>query len=646
MQVQHCYLAFFADIYSMCGIAGILLNASNSFAPVHLKKMTDTLAHRGPDGEGFWSNEKNTVHLGHRRLSVIDLTKNAAQPMPYAGRYHIVHNGEIYNYTELRIFLQAKGYSFTSHTDTEVIVAAYDFWKERCLQQFDGMFAFAIWDEKEQELFAARDRFGEKPFYYYEDEENFVFASEMKALWKIGVERSIDKKMLLNYLTLGHVQNCVDKEQTFFDAVYSLPPSHYLKFSTSVKSSKIKRYWQINKENKIEISTAHAVEKFTELLTLSIKRRLRSDVSIGTSLSGGLDSSAIAAIITSLVKNPAYENVYHLFGNDCGKLQTFSAVFPGFENNEAAYIKKTADRLAIKNFQVTPSADGFISEFEKLCFHQEEPFQSSGIYAQYKVFELAKQQQVKVLLDGQGADEILAGYPRYIHWYLQEVLSRHKLGATQVERKAFQKNNQHFRWDIKNIFAAFMPSHAAMQLEKREYLKTIHHPDINPAFLQSINGREWEGIHKPIVTKLNDILYFNTAEMGLEELLRFSDRNSMAHGREVRLPFLNHQLVEFVFSLPSQLKMHDGWTKFLLRKAIDKKLPDEIVWRKNKVGFEPPQKSWMENASLQEYIQESKRKLINAGFLNRKALEKNIVPTTAYADKNYDWRYLCAAQLI
>ena len=619
----------------MCGIAGILLQAANTMAPVHLKKMTDAIAHRGPDGEGSWSNKKNTVHLGHRRLSIIDLSSNAAQPMTIGGRYHIVHNGEIYNYIEIRSFLQNKGYSFSSQSDTEVIVAAYDYWKEKCLQQFDGMFAFAIWDEKEEKLFAARDRFGEKPFYYFEDEGNFIFASEMKALWAIGIEKNVDNKMLLNYLTLGHVQNCTDKEETFFNYIYSLPPAHYLVYHPTLNElSKITRYWSINKELKVDISLNDAIEKFTELFNKSITRRLRSDVSLGTSLSGGLDSSSIAYAINKLAKEKQEP------------LQTFSATWPGFENDESRYIDAVCKSLNIQNYQVQPSVDDLINDFQNLCYHQEEPFQSSGVFAQYKVFELAKLQQVKVLLDGQGADETLAGYPRYIHWYLQEVLSRHKLGGAQAERKAFRKNDQLFRWDVKNIVAAFMPSHAAMQLEKNEYKKTISHPDISTDFLSLLKHQEWVGIHKPIVTKLNDILHFNTTEMGLEELLRFADRNSMAHGREVRLPFLNHELVEFIFSLPSQLKMHHGWTKFLLRKTMDKKLPDEIVWRKLKVGFEPPQKNWMQEPALQEYIREAKRKLANAGIITKNAVDKKIDILSTHDDKNYDWRYLCAAQVI
>ena len=623
----------------MCGIAGILLHAPNTIATVHLKKMTGALAHRGPDGEGFWSNNKNTVHFGHKRLSVIDLSMNAAQPMSYINRYQIVYNGEIYNYNEIRSFLQNKGYHFSTQSDTEVILAAYDYWKEKCLQQFDGMFAFAIWDEKDEKLFAARDRFGEKPFYYFEDTGNFIFASEMKALWAIGVDKKIDNKMLLNYITLGHVQNCIDKEQTFFEDIYSLPPSHYLSYEPkSNQLSKITRYWSLNKEMKIDISDDEAIEKFTELFTLSVKRRLRSNVALGTSLSGGLDSSSIAYTINQLQKNYSKDTV--------NMLQTFSAVFPGFEYDESKYIQNISTGLNILNHQTQPTAVGLIQDFEKLCYHQEEPFSSSSVFAQYKVFELAKKHDVTVLLDGQGADEILGGYPRYIHWFLQEVLSRHKLGATQIERNAFRKNNQPFRWDLKNIVAAFMPSHAAMHLEKLEYRKTISHPGISTGFLNLSKGQEWVGIHKPIVTKLNDILHFNITEMGLEELLRFADRNSMAHGREVRLPFLNHELVEFVFSLPSQLKMHAGWTKFLLRQTMDKKLPDEIVWRKEKVGFEPPQKTWMEDHTVQDYIHEAKKKLANAGILTKNAVNKKVDPLAAHDDKNYDWRYLCAAQVI
>ena len=615
----------------MCGLAGILTTSRDPIPEIHLKKMIDAIAHRGPDGEGIWCNANNTVLLAHRRLAIIDLSNAAAQPMKYLNRYTIIYNGEIYNYIEIKELLQDKGYAFTTQSDTEVILAAYDFWKEDCVKYFDGMFAFAIWDNAEQQLFAARDRFGEKPFYYYQDEQALFFASEMKALWAVGIKKVVEEKMLLNYLTLGQVQNPGDKKQTFYTDIFSLPPAHFLQYQPQSKNLVLKKYWRIDKEIKINISAEAAIEKFNELFTASVNRRLRSDVTVGTSLSGGLDSSAILYTLQQLNK---------------GDVKTFSAVFPHFEKDESKYINLLTNKWGIQNFTTQPAADGLIKDFEKLCYHQEEPFSSSSIYAQYKVFETAKLHDVKVLLDGQGADETLAGYHKYIHWYLQEVLSRHKLGAAQRQINALRKNNISFKWGLQNYFAAFLPMHAAMQLEKNEYQKIIRQQDINPALLKTLRGKEWEGIYKPVVTKLNDILHFNVAEMGLEELLRYADRSSMAHGREVRLPFLDHQLVEFIFSLPSHFKIHNGWTKWLLRKTMDKKLPDEIVWRKDKVGYEPPQQQWMQNKTLQDYIHEAKKKLVNANILKPQVLNKKIEPKTAHADNNFDWRYLSAAQII
>jgi asparagine synthase (glutamine-hydrolysing) len=614
----------------MCAIAGILSTTGERIAEAHVKKMTDAMLHRGPDGEGFWNNEKGDVVLGHRRLAIIDLTTNAAQPMQYLNRYTIVHNGEVYNYIELKEFLKSQGYSFSTTSDTEVILAAYDFWKQDCLKYFDGMFAFAIWDEKEQQFFAARDRFGEKPFYYYEASGYLFFASEMKGLWATGIPKTVDEKMLLNYLTLGYVQNDNDKKQTFFTSIYSLPPAHFILYQPFSQKLLIKKYWRLDKEIKAVIGFDEAVEKFTSLFTASVTKRLRSDVSVGTSLSGGLDSSSIVSTIKKI---------------NTGDLKTFSAVFPGFEKDESLYINLLADNLNLQNFKTQPTADTLIADFEKLSYYQEEPFLSSSIYAQYKVFELAKEQDITVLLDGQGADEILGGYQKYIHWYLQEVLSRHKLSTLQKEKKAMRRNMVPFSWGFKNYFAAFLPMHAAMHLEKKTYQKTIHHSDINSDFLRAQRGREWEGIHKPVVSKLNDILHFNTIESGLDELLRYADRNSMAHGREVRLPFLDHKLVEFIFSLPANFKIHEGWTKWMLRNAMDKKLPHEIVWRKDKVGYEPPQQQWMKNKTLQEYMHEAKKKLVDLKILTPKVLDKKIEPKDAHADNNYDWRYLCAAQL-
>ena len=628
----------FFDIYSMCGIAGIISPDATFISREQLQKMGHALSHRGPDGEGQWINNEGNVGLAHTRLAVIDLSLEGAQPMHYLNRYTIVYNGEIYNYIEIKEFLHKKGYRFTSNTDTEVILAAYDFWKEECLQQFDGMFAFAITDVKENTVFAARDRFGEKPFYFVANQQYFAFASEMKALWSIGISKIMDNKMLLNYLALGHVQNATDKEQTFFENIFSLPPGYFLKLNIATLLYEQHSYWDIEPNIANTISSDDAIEKFNELFTQSIKRRLRSDVELGTSLSGGLDSSSI---LNNLLDTKT-------------DIKTFSAIFPGFEKDEAVYINLLANYFAkgdaskerVDTCFTQPSALGLIKDFETLCYHQEEPFQSGSIYAQYKVFELAKTNGVKVLLDGQGADETLAGYNKYIHWYLQQLVLQNKFTTIANEKKLLKNNGQSFKWGIKNYIAAYFPAHATIRLEQIDYNKTFGLKDINKDFLKSLIGREWEGIRKPTINNLNDILYFNTRTMGLEELLRYADRNSMAHGREVRLPFLSHELVEFIFSLPANFKIKDGYTKWLLRAAMNKKLPDEIVWRKDKIGYEPPQAQWMQNEIMMDYIQEAKRTLVNNNILQPDALNKKIIPKAAHAENNYDWRYLCAAQLL
>ena len=620
----------------MCGIAGIITQNQSIINPVVLKSMADALAHRGPDGEGFWTNKQNTIGLAHRRLAIIDLSENGAQPMHYLQRYSIVYNGEIYNYIELKKELQKVGYTFTSESDTEVILAAYDYYEETCLQYFDGMFAFAIWDEKLQILFAARDRFGEKPFYYFTDKNVFAFASEMKALWAAGIDKAVENKTLLNYLALGYVQNPTDKSQTFYKNIFSLPPSHYALFDRKEMQLSINRYWDIDKQYTQAISEKEAQHKIEFLLKMSVSRRLRSDVPVGSSLSGGLDSSSIAFFINQMLSNK----------NGSDNFKTFSAIFPGFEKDESVFIKEVSQQLKFKNFTVTPSAEQLITDFEKLCFHQEEPFPSSSIFAQYKVFELAKANGVKVLLDGQGADEIMAGYHKYVHWYLQELVGRYKYFAARKEKQHLRKNNIPFKWGAKNIIAMLLPFHAAITLEKKEYKKIIHNTDLSKSMISNLQGREWESIYKPTVTKLNDILYFNTMNNGLEELLRYADRNSMAHGVEVRLPFLNAELVEFIFSLPSKYKINQGYTKWLLRKAMENKLPDPIVWRTDKIGFEPPQKRWMQNDGFKDYLHEAKKKLVHEKILNQSVLHKKIQPMDAHEANNSDWRYLCAAQML
>ncbi len=632
----------------MCGIAGIIIphplqhREFRESLCSNIDTMVEELRHRGPEGKGIWLSEHLSIALGHSRLSIIDLSEMAAQPMHYnantvddsaGAAYTITYNGEIYNYIELREELKRLGYAFRTRSDTEVILAAYDCWKEECLQRFDGMFAFAIWDNRTQTLFAARDRFGEKPFYYYSDPRHFIFASEMKALWAIGIEKLPDAKMLANYLALGHVQNAYDKKQTFYENIAALPPAHYLKYTLHEHNYHLFNYWKLDKDTELGIREEEATERFRELLTRSVTRRLRSDVGIGSSLSGGLDSSVIAALIAELRDNSLPHH-------------TFSALFPGFEKNEAEHIATVSRSLGFENHAVEPTAAAMERLLDKLCYFQEEPFPSSSIFAQYTVFEAARNKGVTVLLDGQGADESLAGYHKYIHWHLQQLVDRSSFAKAHAEKEAFRNHGIPVNWSPGNYLAIYLPAHTAIHLEWKEYRRLFRHPDLHPEFLRSLRGREWEGVQKPIITKLNDILYFNTMMLGLEELLRFADRNSMAHGLEVRLPFLSHELMEFVFSLPASFKMREGWTKWIMRKAFEKRLPDSIIWRSGKVGYEPPQKKWMQEPYITERIHAAKQKLSNAGILKKSVLQKPIVPIAAHEAGNYDWRYLCAASFI
>ena len=627
----------------MCGIAGIINShpikdgeENHLLLKQKLHSMANALQHRGPDGEEVWINAKGNAGLGHRRLSVIDLSKAAAQPMHYRNRYSIVHNGEIYNYIELKEELVQKGYSFHTQSDTEVILAAYDHWDDECVEHFDGMFAFAIWDEDEQELFAARDRFGEKPFFYYFNNEQFIFASEMKAIWAAGIQRTSNLKMLFNYITIGYVDNPERPEETFFENIFKLPPASRLYYTAADRELFIERYWDIDTglRNK-KIKDAEAIEQFKHLFSTSVKRRLRSDVTIGTSLSGGLDSSSIVAITAPLT-------THHPIAIG-SPLTTFTAIFPGFEKDELLFSSKIASQFNLQQHTIAVSTDDLVADWEKFLYHQEEPVGSASAFAQYKVFELARQHNTTVLLDGQGADEILAGYHKYYKWYWQELFQKRKL-IRSGEIAAARKIGIREKFGYKNIIASLVPDLASVILERQYLFHALNHEDLAKEFVRLQSKEAY--YTTPETRHLNGLLYFNTCVHGLEELLRYADRNSMAHGREVRLPFLGHELVEFIFTLPSHFKIREGWTKWLLRQSMDQLLPADIVWRKDKVGFEPPQKQWMQNPNLIEMIHEARKKLVIEKILNAGVINKPIHASSAYETATNDWRYLTAAFFI
>lgn len=617
----------------MCGIAGIIQPNPNRFSKEDLQQMTDWLAHRGPDGEGHWCNDSNTCLLGHRRLAIIDLSDAGKQPLHYMGRYTIIHNGEIYNYIELKQTLSQQGYSFHTQTDTEVIAAAWDHWKEDCLQHFDGMFAFAIWDEVQKELFAARDRMGEKPFFYHVDEEGlFCFASEMKALWPLlPAGKSPNLQMLFNFITIGYTVNPEDPGETFYNHIRQLPAAHYLK--TGPKENQelvIEPYWSVTADRENELMTdEEAIEKFNELFTTAVKRRLRSDVTLGTSLSGGLDSSCIAATASGFLQQPS-------------SFCSYTACFPGFEKDESIYAEKVALQFKLQQQKLIVTENELLHDWEKLCYHQEEPFGSASIMAQFKVYQAAQENGTKVLLDGQGADEILGGYHKYYKWYWQELFRKRKLRRSGELKAARTLGiEEPFGW--KNKVASWFPSFASIVMENHYLAKALSHPALTKDFVRHQSREAY--YTPPDHFSLNGVLHFNSFTCGLQELLRYADRNAMAHGRELRLPFLFHELVEFAFSLPARFKIRNGWTKWLLREAMKERIPQEIVWRKDKIGFEPPQQIWMQQQKVQDIIHQAKELLVKEQILKPEVLRQPVTPLPAHAAANNDWRYLSASLL-
>ena len=628
----------------MCGIAGILSPHASMVQQQRLIAMADTLVHRGPESAGYWISNSGNAGFAHRRLSIIDLHERASQPLHYL-HYTITFNGEIYNYIELKEELQKHGYVFTTASDTEIIPAAFDCWGITFLHRFDGMFAFALWDEKQQQLILARDRFGEKPLYYYAPYEQrgrfaqFMFASEMKALWAVGAPKHINGTMMLNYLTLGYVQDTLKKTATFYNDILCLPAGHYLTVQPRDGRVQMKRWYTLERidhgpsiagdHHPKPIKESEAIERFNYLFSSSIQRRLRSDVHIGTCLSGGVDSSAIVAMCHG-VKAP------HLT-HEC-----FTAVFPGFEKDESIFSKQVAGHFGLDQHTVEVTADDWISNFALLMHHQEEPLQSASVLTQFMVYRLAKQQNITVLLDGQGADEILGGYKKYTHWFLQQLL-RTDAYAFKKEKKLLQQNQFLETWGAKNYAAAYLPNKTASLLQKKAVSGQNNNSAINKDFLHKYQNIDT--LQKPVVNTLEDILYYSTFNTGLGELLRYADRNSMAHSREVRLPFLDHTLVEFIFSLPSQYKIHNGFTKWILRQGVQTLLPENIVWRKDKVGYEPPQEQWMQQAPVQEMIVEARKKLVDKNVLDTGIINKPVKPSPAHEKENDDWRYLCAASL-
>jgi asparagine synthase (glutamine-hydrolysing) len=553
----------------MCGIAGLIEFAGPASRGL-LAAMNDRLSHRGPDDHGEWV--EGHVGLANRRLAILDLSAAGHQPMQTAdGRFCVAYNGEIYNYVELRSELAASGHRFITSTDTEVLLASYAEWGERCVERFNGMFAFAIWDAPNRRLFAARDRFGEKPFYYHHSAKRFVFASEIKALLvDTQVPRRADEESVARYLLLAHVDG---DERTFFEGIRQLAPAHSLTVDAEGRVCR-RRYWDLDLdcEPGPTDSTANA-ERFRELLSDAVRLRLRSDVPVGSSLSGGLDSSSLVCLMDGMLRR------------DSGAVQkTFSARYRSGGTDEGVFIQSVVANTNVEAHNIWIEGEDLNGDLERFVYHQDEPVAHTNQFAQWKVMELARDTNVTVLLDGQGADEVLGGYPSPTFGYrYAELLRSGDVMALFRELSAFRRHHGSLAPAFRYMGAALLPPALRSRIRARVHRRSNLSARVGRA--SAANSTR----HAPLLRRA---LYETLTVTSLPSLLRYGDRNSMAFSREARLPFLDHRLVEFVYSLPSDQLVRDGSTKVLLRRAMSGVIPDLVRDRHDKVGFATPERDW------------------------------------------------------
>ena len=601
----------------MCGIAGII--NSESIVPANLYTMSKILRHRGPDDEGYCllsNSETNSYYKGndsidqlkdlihisdakqnsaysigfvHRRLSILDLSAAGHQPMSYNNsNYTIVFNGEIYNYKELKSELLQKGFQFNSDSDTEVILAAYQNWGVDCVTHFIGMWAFAIYDQLKQNVFLSRDRFGIKPLYYFQSKTLFAFASEIKALLTLdNVKPEANMNSVFEYISFG---TTTDSSANLFQNINALQPAHNLIINTKTLECKTFCYYNL-KEKVDNYSLPHDNEiqnTFTKILESSIDLHLRADVPIGSTLSGGLDSSTIVALAALRMEGKTFK--------------TFTAAYTQKDIDESDFAKKAIS--GFKNIDahfIYPNAKTYWEDFDKLIWHQDLPINSTSMFAQWEVMKLANQQHIKVLLDGQGADEILGGYYNFAGIYLIEKLKHLKISSFIKERTELQ---QKFSPNINNTIGKagyyFLPEYLQKSIRSK---KRVGMGSISEKY-QS----ELANLHVPArggkSFKEQSLL---SVQYGLQDLLRYEDRNSMAFSIESRVPFLDHRLVELSIALKNDWKIQNGWTKYILRKTAEPILNKDVVWRKYKMGFLTPQKLWksQSNNELTQFINDS-----------------------------------------
>ncbi len=567
----------------MCGIAGIFSREGLSSSSIDwVNQMNGVLKHRGPDDEGTFADE--FCVLGHRRLSIIDLSNDGHQPFASDdGRFELVYNGEIYNYIELRSDLEKLGWKFRTKTDTEVLLKAYQQYGKDCLGKLNGMFAFAIYDSRECSLFLCRDRVGIKPLYYTVIDSTLYFASEIKALFVLPfLKPSINYLSLFDYLVFNRTDVF---DETFFCDVKRIGKGCYA--VVDMNGLRMKVWWSPEDyvQNQMEdLDREEISKKVHDILFSSVQLRLRSDVPVGSCLSGGLDSSILVGILFS----------HELVGKG---YPTFTASFGDHPIDEIRYVNQLNEKYSFQNFRTYPTAEHAYHALKKFVYVNDEPTTNPSFFSQYEVMKLAKEKGVTVLLDGQGGDENFAGY-QYFHGFNQYGLLKNgqMLSFCSELWKSFLRK-QH-----KSAFETLLFQILPNSLKKKALLRTV--PYIHPDFFYSYVDNSLIFNEFFDVTDLNHSLARHF-EFKLEHLLRMEDRNSMAFSIEARVPYLDYRLIEYLLRVPGKHKITSGETKYLQKVALGKYTVPEILNRKDKIGFGTPGDEWMKSDNWQVLTEQS-----------------------------------------
>lgn len=618
----------------MCGIYGIVRSEKRVYEN-ELRIMGEKLKHRGRDDEGIFLHDN--IGLGHKRLSIIDVT-NGKQPMTNEeGTVWIVFNGAVYNYLELRQELVQKGHNIKTYCDTEIIIHAYEEYGKDCVSRFNGMFSFVIWDQNKQEIFAARDRFGVKPFYYSMQDGEFIFASEIKALLSHNPAlRKVNMKGLKDYYVFQYTL----ADKTLFEGVKKLEPGYHLtiKINDGFRAN-IEQYWDFNFNYDLYHTEDYFVDKVRFLLEDAVKIRLRSDVPVGAHLSGGLDSSSVVSFAASLLEGM--------------NIKTFTGGFSDSkEYDETYYAKLVAKHSKADYYEIFPTASDFADSIQDIIYYLDEPGAGPGVFPQYMVSKLASQ-HVKVVLGGQGGDEIFAGYARYMVAYLEESLK----GAIEdtANRGEFVTTLSSIIPNL-NLLSNYKPmlQHFFKEglfgpqdqryfrlIDRSEGMKDVLDSDL---FTESSSYSVFDDYQKIFnrsnaTSYLDKMLYFDV-KASLPALLHVEDRTSMAVGLESRLPLLDYRLMELVATIPPVIKFQSGKSKNILKQAVKNHVPDEIINRKDKMGFPVPLNEWYQkdlNGFIKEILLDPRT--ANRGYYNVTEIEKILSKQTKFS--RVMWGLLC-----